>query len=89
MTRIVLHHFLSSPYNEKIRWALDAKGLESERIRYLPGPHLVQLQKLSGQTGTPVLEIDDDMFIGSAKILRVLEERFPTPSYFPAKKALR
>ncbi len=87
MTKIVLHHFLSSPYNEKIRWALDAKGLVSERRNYLPGPHLIQVQKLSGQTGTPVLEIDDEMFIGSAKILRVLEERFPSPSYFPTKKA--
>lgn len=88
MTEVVLHHFRSSPYNEKIRWALDFKGLACARKAYLPGPHLAQIKKLSGQTATPVLEIDGEVFIGSANILRVLEERFPAPQLFPDDAAV-
>ncbi len=81
---IELHQFSHSHYNEKVRWTLDYKGLPHVRICYLPGPHAPQIRRLSGQTETPVLRIEGRTVSGSAKIIDVLEQRFPSPSLYPA-----
>ena len=58
--KVVLHQFAYSHYNEKVRWALDYKKLPHDRINYLPGPHMGAIKKMTGQTSTPVLEIDGE-----------------------------
>jgi glutathione S-transferase len=60
-TRIVLHQFQQSHFNEKARWGLDWKGLPHRRVSHLPGPHLPQTRRLSGQTATPVLDLDAEV----------------------------
>jgi glutathione S-transferase len=37
---IELLQFRHSPYNEKVRWALDLKRLPHRRRSLLPGPHM-------------------------------------------------
>jgi glutathione S-transferase len=86
---VVLHQFLHSHYNEKARWALDWKGVPHLRVSYLPGPHLIQIRRLSGQTGTPVLELDGQCIFGSARIVAALEGRFPERPLLPADPELR
>lgn len=86
---LVLHMFPSSHYNEKVRWALDWKRLPHTRIPYLPGPHAPQLQRLSGQTQTPVLVMDGRAVAGSAAILDALERAFPQRPLYPADPAQR
>ncbi|HEY7863693.1 MAG TPA: glutathione S-transferase family protein [Thermoanaerobaculia bacterium] len=81
--RVVLHQFQQSHFNEKARWALDWKGIEHRRVSYLPGPHLPQIRRLSGQTATPVLELDGECIAGSARILAALESRFPERPLLP------
>ena len=87
--RIVLHQFLYSHFNEKARWGLDWKGLPHHRENYLPGPHAPQIKRLAGDTTVPVLEIDGSFVQGSAKILDVLEERFPDRALYPKDAAER
>lgn len=86
---LVLHMFPASHYNEKARWALDWKGLAHVRIPYLPGPHVPQMQRLSGQPQTPVLVMNGTAIAGSAKIVEALEGAFPQRPLYPADPALR
>lgn len=87
---IELLQFRHSPYNEKVRWALDLKGVPHRRRSLLPGPHIGTLRKLTGHTTTPVIVTDDGQAIdGSARILRWLEERWPAPALLPADAAER
>ena len=89
-SHVVLHQFPSSHYNEKARWALDWKSIRHRRKNYLPGPHAGAIKKLTGQTSTPVLEIDGEITSGSAAIIDRLEERFPeAKTLYPSDPDLR
>ncbi len=86
---IVLHQFPFSHFNEKARFGLSWKGVAHRRVSYLPGPHALFIQRLSGQRSTPVLEIDGERIAGSAKILDALERRFPGRPLYPLDPKLR
>jgi glutathione S-transferase len=86
---IELLQFRHSPYNEKVRWALDLKGVPHRRRSLLPGPHLATVRKLTGRTHTPVILADGQAIDGSARILQWLEARWPQPVLFPAEAAER
>jgi glutathione S-transferase len=84
-----LLQFRFSPYNEKVRWALDLKRVPHRRTSLLPGPHMGPVRKRTGRTQTPVLVLDDGRAIdGSARLLDWLDERFPEPCLTPANAAL-
>lgn len=76
---IELLQFRYSPYNEKVRWALDLKRLPHRRTDLMPGPHMGKVRKISGQTATPVLVIDGRATAGSGAILRELDRLHPSP----------
>ena len=86
---IKLHQFAYSHFNEKVRWALDYKGIAHDRETYLPGPHMPAIKRLSGQQQTPVLEMDSDIIAGSAEIIDALEQRYPEPALYPQDASLR
>jgi glutathione S-transferase len=86
---VVLHQFRGSHFNEKARWGLDWKGVPHRRVSYLPGPHPPRIRRLSGQTATPVLELEGACIAGSARILAALEERFPERPLHPRDPELR
>lgn len=87
---IELLQFRHSPYNEKVRWALDLKRVPHRRRSLLPGPHMAVLRKLTGRTTTPVLVPDDAPAIdGSTRILQWLEQRWPEPPLMPTDAADR
>lgn len=86
---LVLHMFPASHYNEKVRWALDWKGLPHTRIPYLPGPHMPQIKRLSGQPQTPVLVMKGRAIPGSAHIIDELERAYPQPRLYPEDPAAR
>src|SRR5206468_1693961 len=85
----VLHQFERSHYNEKARWGLDWKRVAHRRETYMPGPHVVPMRKLTGQSSVPVLCLDGAAIVGSAAILDALESRFPERPLYPADPALR
>jgi glutathione S-transferase len=86
---IELLQFRHSPYNEKVRWALDLKHVPHRRRSLLPGPHIGVVKRLTGRTGTPVLVRDGTAIDGSANILDWLEAEGGKPSLLPADPAQR
>lgn len=87
---IELLQFRHSPYNEKVRWALDLKRVPHRRRSLLPGPHMGVVKKLTGRTQTPVLVLDDGSVVaGSARIVDWLEQHHPEPRLMPDAPAER
>ena len=86
MAKPVLWQIKVSHYSEKIRWALDYKGVEHERKAPLPGAHmLIALAKSRGESKTfPLLDLDGRTYADSTDIIGALEERWPEPPLYPA-----
>ncbi|MEQ9328467.1 MAG: glutathione S-transferase [Rhodospirillales bacterium] len=84
-----LLQFIHSHFNEKARWALDHKGLPHRRTSLLPGPHMPEVRKRTGQTMTPVLRIGDSYIAGSAEIIARVDSAWPENPLLPADPALR
>jgi len=84
-----LLQFRHSPYNEKVRWALDIKRVPHRRRSLLPGPHIATLKRLTGHTVTPVLLHDGIALDGSARIIDWLEAQYGAPALMPSDPSLR
>ena len=85
MTDIILHHYGISPYSEKVRLGLGLKGLAWASVEIpmiMPKPDLTALT--GGYRKTPMLQIGADIYCDSQLIMRELERRHPTPSFYPA-----
>ena len=84
-SRPVLWHLSISPYSEKVRWALDHKGVEHERRSSPPGSHMmVALALTRGRHHTfPVMRIDGRNVGDSTAIIAALEEHYPDPPLYP------
>jgi glutathione S-transferase len=80
----VLWHIEVSHFNEKVRWALDYKGVEHRRRAPMPGilHPLVALAKTRNVT-FPILDIDGETIGDSTRIIAELERRFPEPPLYP------
>ncbi|MEL6955730.1 MAG: glutathione S-transferase [Pseudomonadota bacterium] len=78
---IILHHYDTSPFSEKIRLALRMKNLAWAGVNIpviMPKPDLMPLT--GGHRRTPVMQIGADIFCDTAMILSELEDRFPIPA---------
>ena len=85
MNDLILHHYPSSPFSEKIRLILGFKQLAWKSVlipRIMPKPDLLALT--GGYRRTPVLQIGADMYCDTALICDVLEHRQPEPTLYPA-----
>lgn len=87
----VLWHIGVSHYSEKVRWALDWKGVEHERREPPPGAHMaLALWWSRGETKTfPVLELEGERILDSTEIIGALEARWPDPPLYPEHPADR
>ena len=84
MTDIILHHYETSPYSEKVRLGFGLKGLAWQSVEIpaiMPKPDLTALT--GGYRKTPVLQIGADIYCDSQLIMCELERRHPTPSFYP------
>lgn len=69
---------------------LQHKGIEYRRVDLVPALHRVLLKVMGFPGNTvPALRIDGDRFVGSKRIARVLDERFPAPPLYPEEAARR
>jgi glutathione S-transferase len=85
MSDLILHHYAGSPFAEKARLMLGFKGLPWTGVvvpTMLPKPDVVALT--GGYRKTPFLQIGADVYCDTALIARVLEQRQPTPTLYPA-----
>lgn len=84
MSDLILHHYPSSPFSEKVRLILGHKGLAWQSVvipRIMPKPDVLALT--GGYRRTPFLQIGADIYCDTALICDVLEHRQPTPTLYP------
>jgi glutathione S-transferase len=87
----VLWHIPVSHYNEKVRWALDLKGVEHVRCAPPPPAHMAVARWLTrGRARTfPLLVLDGQAIADSTAIIAALERRHPDPPLYPEDPAQR
>ena len=84
MTDLILHHYPTSPFAEKVRLILGYKKLAWKSViipMIMPKPDVVALT--GGYRKTPVLQIGADIYCDTALIADVLEHLAPEPSLYP------
>ena len=84
MADLILHHYATSPFSEKLRLILGYKKLAWKSViipQIAPKPDLVALT--GGYRRTPVLQIGADIYCDTALICDVLEHLAPLPSIYP------
>ena len=84
MSGLILHHYPTSPFAEKVRLILGRKQLAWKSVfipMIMPKPDLTALT--GGYRKTPVLQIGADVYCDTALICDVLEHLAPTPTLYP------
>ncbi|KQX87629.1 glutathione S-transferase family protein [Variovorax sp. Root473] len=84
MADLILHHYTTSPFSEKVRLILGAKKLPWKSVfipPIMPKPDVEVLT--GGYRKTPFLQIGADMYCDSALIADVLEHLQPEPTLYP------
>lgn len=84
MPDLILHHYATSPFSEKVRLILGAKKLPWKSVfipPIMPKPDVEVLT--GGYRKTPFLQIGADMYCDSALIADVLEHLQPAPTLYP------
>ena len=84
----LLWHIPLSHYSEKVRWALDYKGVAHGR-RVLGPDYLIRVWRATGQGKLPVLWFDGRAIADSTRIIAVLERHYPEPPLYPRDTATR
>src|SRR6266481_10085343 len=83
-TQIIFHNYQRSPFSEKLRLVFGLKRLAWASVEIpnmMPKPDLVALT--GGYRKTPVLQIGADIYCDTKLILREIERRHPSPSFYP------
>lgn len=81
---LILHHYPTSPFSEKVRLMLGYKNLPWKSVvipMISPKPDVVALT--GGYRKTPVLQIGADIYCDTALIADVLEHIEPLPMLYP------
>jgi glutathione S-transferase len=84
MNDLILHHYPSSPFSEKIRLVLGHKKLPWKSVlvpAIMPKPDVTALT--GGYRRTPVLQVGADIYCDTALICDVLEHVRPDPTLYP------
>ena len=84
MADLILHHYPTSPFAEKIRLVLGYKNIAWKSViipMIMPKPDVVALT--GGYRKTPILQIGADIYCDTALICDVLEHLQPEPSLYP------
>lgn len=84
MTELILHHYPTSPFAEKIRLILGYKQIPWKSViipAIMPKPEVLALT--GGYRKTPVLQIGADIYCDTSLIADVLEHLQPQPTLYP------
>ncbi|MBK6613088.1 glutathione S-transferase family protein [Ottowia sp.] len=84
MADLILHHYPTSPFAEKIRTVLGYKKLPWRSViipQVMPKPDLTALT--GGYRKTPVLQVGADLYCDTLLICDVLEHLQPAPALYP------
>jgi glutathione S-transferase len=84
MADLILHHYPTSPFSEKVRVAFGLKKLGWKSVtipNIMPKPDLMPLT--GGYRKTPVLQVGADIYCDTQLIMLEIERRAPTPPLLP------
>src|SRR5438105_14943522 len=84
MNELILHHYATSPFSEKVRLVLGYKGLAWKSVTVpviLPKPDVVALT--GGYRRTPFPQIGADIYFDTALICRLIRRIPPGPPPYP------
>lgn len=81
---LTLYQFPISHYCEKVRWALDYKGLDYNTINLLPGEHIKLIKAMAPESEVPVLKKGEEVIQGSGDIISWLDQLYPDTPLTPA-----
>jgi glutathione S-transferase len=84
MAEIILHHYPTSTFSERVRVAFGLKGLSWRSVTIpaaMPKPDLLPLT--GGYRRTPVMQIGADIYCDTRLILRRIDALHPQPRLFP------
>jgi glutathione S-transferase len=84
----LLWHIPLSHFSEKVRWALDYKGV-AHRRRVLGPDYLIRAWRATGRGTLPILFLDGRAIGDSTDIITALEARHPGPPLHPRDAAAR
>jgi glutathione S-transferase len=85
MTDLILHHYPTSPFSEKVRIAFGLKRLGWTSVtipNIMPKPDLMPMT--GGYRKTPVLQVGADIYCDTQLIMLEIEKRAPAPPLLPA-----
>jgi len=88
MSELVLHHYGTSPFSEKVRLVLGMKRLSWRSVtvpRIMPKPDVVALT--GGYRRTPFMQIGADIYCDSLLMCRVIDRLAPEPPLYPRESA--
>ena len=84
MNELVLHHYATSPFSEKVRLVFGAKRLAWCSVHIpvmMPKPDVIALT--GGYRKTPLLQVGADVYCDTALICRLLDALHPEPPLYP------
>ncbi len=84
MSDLILHHYATSPFSEKIRLIFGHKKLAWRSVlvpQIMPKPDVLPLT--GGYRKTPFLQVGADIYCDTALICDVIEHLQPEPSIYP------
>jgi len=84
MTDLILHHYPTSPFSEKVRIAFGIKQLVWRSVQIpsiMPKPDLMPLT--GGYRKTPVLQVGADIYCDTQLIMLEVDKRAPRTSLLP------
>lgn len=84
----LLWHIPFSHFSEKVRWALDYKGI-AHRRRNIGADYLFRAWRATGHGKLPILFLGGQPVWDSTFIIAELERRHPEPSLYPTDEAQR
>jgi len=88
MSDLVLHHYGTSPFSEKVRLVLGMKRMSWRSVtvpRMMPKPDVVALT--GGYRRTPFMQIGADIYCDSLMMCRVIDRLAPEPPLYPPQCA--
>src|SRR5436189_4936519 len=84
MADLILHHYPTSPFSEKVRVAFGIKQLAWKSVvipNIMPRPDLMPLT--GGYRKTPVMQVGADIYCDTQLIMLEIERRCPKPALLP------
>jgi glutathione S-transferase len=85
---LILHHYPTSPFSEKVRLVLGLKKMRWQSVfvpAIMPKPDVVALT--GGYRRTPFMQIGADIYCDSALMCRVIDRLVPPPPLYPGESA--